>query len=152
MSAEMSAAMNTPPFWNKILVPTDFSDDSFSALREAGKFLQAHDTLEVVLLHVTAPVFEGLRIHTTESQREVNEQARQALQRLASEHFPHDSHVTTLIKEGHAGETICDTASTCGVDAILIATRGRTGLKHFLLGSIAEKVVRHAPCSVLVVR
>lgn len=144
--------MNTPPFWKKILVPTDFSENSLSALREARRFLQVHAALELVLLHVTEAAFEGLRIHTTESHRERDEQARQDLQRLATEHFPLSQGVTTLVKEGQADETICDTARNCGVDAILIATQGRTGLKHFLLGSVAEKVVRQAPCSVLVVR
>jgi universal stress protein A len=52
---------------------------------------------------------------------------------------------------GHAGLQICCRAEKLGVDLIVTSTHGRTGLKHVLLGSTAEYVVRHAPCSVLVV-
>ncbi|MFT5358234.1 MAG: universal stress protein A, partial [Polyangiales bacterium] len=51
-----------------------------------------------------------------------------------------------------AAATICDYAKQHAVDYIVLATHGRTGLKHMLLGSVAEKVVRHASCSVFVVR
>jgi nucleotide-binding universal stress UspA family protein len=53
---------------------------------------------------------------------------------------------------GHAYSEIPDTAKAMGADLIVIATHGYTGLKHVLLGSTAERVVRHAPCPVLTVR
>jgi universal stress protein A len=143
--------MSTPTPWKKILVPTDFSEDSLTALREARRF-QDLSEVEVVLLHVTEPAFEGLRIQTSGLHDETSKSARHQLEALALAYFGSDSAVTTLIKEGKAGEVVCELARTLNADAIFIATHGITALKHFLLGSVAEKVVRHAPCSVLVVR
>jgi nucleotide-binding universal stress UspA family protein len=57
-----------------------------------------------------------------------------------------------LVKDGRPADVICKTAADEKADAIIIPTHGHSGLKHALLGSVAEKVVRHAPCSVLVVR
>ena len=120
-------------------------------MREAHKFQQLTQA-EVVLVHVTEPAFEGLRIQTGDLRREVKVSATKRLQALVTGEFHASPHVSTLVKEGRAGDVICDLARTLGVDAIFIATHGITAMKHFMLGSVAEKVVRHAPCSVLVVR
>ena len=58
----------------------------------------------------------------------------------------------TLVRFGRSFHEIADAARTLKVDLIVIATHGYTGLKHALLGSTTERVVRHAPCPVLVVR
>jgi universal stress protein A len=143
--------MSKPTHWKKILVPTDFSEDSLSAVREARHFQQLAQA-EIVLVHVTEPAFEGLRIHTSQLHDESEAAARQQLQALVATHFGTGSHVSTLVKDGSAGDVICDLARTLKVDVIFIATHGITAIKHFMLGSVAEKVVRHAPCNVLVVR
>ncbi len=143
--------MSTPTHWQKILVPTDFSEDSLAAVREARRYQQLSEA-EVVLVHVTGPAFEGLRIHTNELHDETQKAARQQLEALAIAHFGSAASVTTLVKDGRAGDVICELARTVNADAIFIATHGITALKHFMLGSVAESVVRHAPCSVLVVR
>lgn len=59
--------------------------------------------------------------------------------------------VETSLEVGHAGEQICDRAQDRHADLIVTSTHGMTGLKHILLGSTAEYVVRHAHCPVLVV-
>jgi nucleotide-binding universal stress UspA family protein len=143
--------MSTPTHWKKILVPTDFSADSLTALREA-KVFQQHSQAEVVLLHVTEPAFEGLRINTKAKHDQMQMDARKELDALASAHFSRAASVTTLVQDGSAADVICELAGTLKVEVIFIATHGITALKHFMLGSVAEKVVRHAPCSVLVVR
>lgn len=143
--------MNSLAPWKKILVPTDFSEDSFMALPEARFFKESFGA-EVVLLHVTEPAFEGLRIHTRELHHETLAQAREKLEALVKTHFADAGGVSCQLREGRAGEVICETARLAGVDAIFIASHGITALKHYLLGSVAEKVVRHAPCRVLVVR
>lgn len=143
--------MSTRTHWKKILVPTDFSEDSLAAVREARRFQQIAPA-EVVLVHVTEPAFDGLRIHTTDLHDETQKAARQQLEALVDMHFGGSSSVTTLIKDGQPGDVICELARTMNADAIFIATHGITALKHFMLGSVAEQVVRHAPCSVLVVR
>ena len=53
---------------------------------------------------------------------------------------------------GRADQAICDLAKDEHFDLVLLATHGLTGLRHFLLGSVAERVVRHAPCPVLTVK
>jgi nucleotide-binding universal stress UspA family protein len=57
-----------------------------------------------------------------------------------------------VIGEGPPVDEIVRIARENQVDLIVIATHGHTGLKHLLLGSVAERVIRHAPCAVLVVR
>ncbi|WP_395742799.1 universal stress protein [Prosthecobacter sp.] len=143
--------MSTPKHWQKILIPTDFSDDALKAIRQAMLLLQPG--MELVLVHVTEPAFDGLRIHTGELHNAVQQAAQKQLEELVEAHFPgHRAQVSTVVQEGRAGEIICGLAESLKVDAIIIATHGITALKHFLLGSVAEKVVRHAPCSVLVAR
>lgn len=120
-------------------------------MREAHRFQQMTQA-EVVLVHVTEPPFEGLRIHTRDLQQDVKITATKRMEALVAEHFRGNPKVKTLVKEGRAGEVICELARASEVDVIFIATHGITALKHMMLGSVAEKVVRHAPCSVLVVR
>lgn len=57
-----------------------------------------------------------------------------------------------LVRDGSPFDEICNAARESDSDLIVIATHGRTGLKHVFLGSTAERVVRHAPCPVLIVR
>jgi nucleotide-binding universal stress UspA family protein len=59
---------------------------------------------------------------------------------------------TTLLRTGQPHTEIVEAARELGADLIVLSTHGHTGLTHALLGSTAEKVVRHAPCPVLVVR
>lgn len=144
--------MSTPTHWQKILVPTDFSEDSLKSLREAARFLHL-GTREVVLCHVTEPAFDGLRIHTGDAHQVARQEARQRLETLVDTHLGgHHGQVTTLVRDGRPGEEICELARSLGADVIFISTHGISALKHFVLGSVAEKVARHAPCSVLVVR
>ncbi|HTD65875.1 MAG TPA: universal stress protein, partial [Candidatus Limnocylindria bacterium] len=59
---------------------------------------------------------------------------------------------STVVRNGVPFHEIAQAAATLKIDLIVISTHGYTGLKHVLLGSTAERVVRHAPCPVLVVR
>ncbi|HYF36540.1 MAG TPA: universal stress protein [Prosthecobacter sp.] len=143
--------MSTQAPWNKILVAVDFSSHSLQAVREARSFQQAAH-VEVVLLHVTPPAFDGLRIHTGDFHKETQNSAREQLAALIPVHFPGSTSVSTLVKDGHPVETICDVARMLAADVIFIGTHGISAVEHYMLGSVAEKVVRHAPCRVLVVR
>jgi nucleotide-binding universal stress UspA family protein len=58
----------------------------------------------------------------------------------------------TVVRNGTPSMEIVELANTLPADIIIISTHGRSGLKHVLMGSVAEHVVRHAPCPVLVVR
>jgi nucleotide-binding universal stress UspA family protein len=60
--------------------------------------------------------------------------------------------VTSILREGSPAKVIAEVAGEMATDLLVISTHGYTGLKHVLMGSIAEQVVRYAPCPVLVVR
>jgi universal stress protein A len=141
----------TPDLWQKILVPTDFSECADAAVHAAAA-LQQKSGAEVILLHVTEPAYQGLRVQTDDLHAQMRHAAENGLKKLAAEAFSNATSVRSLVKDGRPADVICKTAADEKADAILIPTHGHSGLKHALLGSVAEKVVRHAPCSVLVVR
>lgn len=122
-----------------------------SALKTAAA-LHQRSGAAIILLHVTEPAYEGLRIQTEELHERMMNEAEAKLKQLAAECFPNAADVTVMVKEGRPADTICSTAAEAKSDAIIIPTHGHSGLKHILMGSVAEKVVRHACCSVLVVR
>jgi universal stress protein A len=141
----------TPDLWQKILVPTDFSECADAAVHAAAA-LQQKSGAEIILLHVTEPAYQGLRVQTDDLHAQMRHAAENGLKKLAAEAFSNATSVRSLVKDGRPADVICKTAADEKADAILIPTHGHSGLKHALLGSVAEKVVRHAPCSVLVVR
>jgi len=140
-----------PGLWKKLLVPTDFSACSLAALKTAARFHQSTQA-EVILLHVTEPAYEGLRIHTEDLHAKMIKEAEVALKKLATDHFASQDGITVRVVEGRSAEKICSTAEEENVEVIIIPTHGHSGLKHMLVGSVAEKVVRQAGCDVLVVR
>lgn len=141
----------------RVLVPVDFSEPSKSALQYAqslGKQLGA----ALTLIHVVEPFwyphdwdyvpgFEG-KIGTEAREKE----ARKRLAGLATELV--DSSVPTepCVRVGTPWNEIVSAAENLDADLIIIGTHGRTGLKHVVMGSTAERVVRHAHCPVLVAR
>jgi len=138
----------------KILVPTDFSEQSSEALRRAGVLAARHHA-EVYLLHVMEPAvyFETDMIPVLPV-NEINEAMRKgANKRLkdqaAAAGFPLVMHLEE--SSGEPARSICMFAESLPADLILIGRHGHQGrLEHFLIGSTAERVVRHASCSVLV--
>jgi universal stress protein A len=142
----------------KILVPVDFSDGSLQALDYAvalGRPFQA----ELLILFVVEPVYYatpadlyGASANLSmllEEQRRVGERQLAELgRRLEKEKV----RFRTFLDSGVPYQKITDRAQRLGADLIVMATHGRTGLSHLLLGSVAEKVVRSAHCPVLTVR
>ncbi len=141
---------------NKILVPTDFSDFSNKALDYAMALAKAHDA-EVLVLHVTAPPSYPVETSiAAEVYEEIEDRMRQdAEKRLAEILEGEDARTVathTRVAEGSPFVQIIRIAREEDVDLIVIATHGVSGIKHLLLGSTAEKVVRKAPCPVLTVK
>jgi nucleotide-binding universal stress UspA family protein len=138
-----------------ILVPTDFSDGSRRALETALDL--AHDTgARVTLLHVhhvPASVFPDVILPMTpELMRDVERSVDHVLEHLVEEARQHGVEADFHTVFGTTHLEICKSAEDVGADLIVIGTHGRSGLSHVLLGSVAEKVVRKAPCPVLTVR
>jgi universal stress protein A len=142
----------------KILVPTDFSLPSQHALRYALSLAKTTHS-QILLLHVVdTPAYlpmlaaEGGAIALPDLQERARGFADQHLKDMAQHEVPATVDVKTMRREGPAYVEILDVARKEGVDMIVMATQGLTGLKHFLLGSTAERVVREAPCPVLTLR
>ncbi len=136
-----------------ILVPVDFSESTPSsiayALELAGKF-SARITLYHVVQIMYPPGLEPVFTYEKEI-KAVQDEAEKQLRELAGSIAPM-AEVNTALESGVPWDCIVNRADKYGVDLIVIGTHGRSGLKHLFLGSVAERVVRHAPCAVLVVR
>ena len=144
-----------PPGIKSILVPTDFSKPSESALTYA--LALAHQFgARLTLLHVIEPIATP-DFATSFPLAIDNEKAKKFCEGVltqTAEKFEIEPELLEkkLVRFGRPFNEIADAARTLKVDLIVIATHGYTGLKHTFLGSTAERVVRHAPCPVLVVR
>ena len=137
----------------RILVTSDFSVSSKAALRYAAALAQEFGA-EILLIHVVPTMLPTDLSHlglTTEEKRLIHG-AKDLLPFVREAELDSKLPVRLQVLNGTPAEEICKAAKENASDLIVIATHGNTGLKHFCLGSVAEKVVRHAPCPVLVVR
>jgi nucleotide-binding universal stress UspA family protein len=141
----------------RILVPTDFSETSDEALRYAVT-MAGRIGATVQLLHVLDDplVAEGLaaEAYIVEAPTLRTGMLREAQARLAQRSDAGDPavRIDSEVLFGHGAKTIAEYAVARGVELIVMGTHGRTGVAHLLLGSVAERLVRTAPCPVLTVR
>ncbi|MGH0030855.1 MAG: universal stress protein [Myxococcota bacterium] len=138
-----------------ILAPVDFSDNTPPILEWAAHLAAEHGS-SVVLLHayhlpVEFQQLEGAYL-PPDFWASVRGEAEATLARYAEELTAKGIPVETAVCEGYAATVIVEEAAERGVDLIVIGTHGHSGLKHLLLGSIAERVVHKAGCPVLTVR
>jgi len=144
----------------KILAPIDFSEHSMNAMRSAMEL--AKDVgAEVHLMHVIAPHHHFIPLPLATSAEESRElvreaamieQAEQELARIKKDDFGDSKNVSTFAVVGHPVQKLVDYAKEQSIDLIVMATHGRSGIEHVLLGGTTEKIVRSSPCSVLVIR
>jgi nucleotide-binding universal stress UspA family protein len=155
--ATKSATPKTPsPLHIKsILVPLDFSPSSKKALDYAVEVARQFKA-KLTLLHVVEPVATPdfaasfpLAMESDELMATAKEQTERVVK---AGRVPRGIIEKVLVRFGRSFHEIAEAARTRKVDLIIISTHGYTGLKHALLGSTTERVVRHAPCPVLVVR
>ena len=142
--------------FRRILCAVDFSDPSREAMRVAAG-LARESAATLVLVHVwQVPVwFTSPEYQLPETFMQETVDAATAELEVWKTHARklRVSEVTTAFVRGVPWDRIVSAAKADpACDLIVIGTHGRTGLKHVLIGSVAEKVVRHAPCPVLVVR
>jgi nucleotide-binding universal stress UspA family protein len=137
-----------------ILVPLDFSEPAEKALRYAVAFGGRFEA-RITLLHVrelpyylAEPGFVPAVTPIDDPSEAVTRRLEADVRRLV----PPEMHERTLLRVGAPFDEICKAAAELNTDLIILSTHGYTGLKHALMGSTAERVVRHAPCPVLVVR
>jgi nucleotide-binding universal stress UspA family protein len=157
---------------DKILVPVDYSDDSYQALQWGASLAEKYGA-HLLLLHVIPSAVEevcpqgarslspapyyyevpapGVWIRhplllefEEEAQAELHEFARKALKEAVS--------VQVRVAAGKPAEEILRVAREERIDLIVMGTHARTGLRHLLLGSVAEAIARYSPCPVCIVR
>jgi len=142
----------------RILSPIDFHDNSLAALEYAAQFARQYDAT-VYLLHVVPS--DEFHLHRDVYRSEesggadvkwAEKVAKEKLQEIAQKHLRGGIRHEILIRVGDAAKAILETAEVVGAEVIVMATHGRTGVPHFFLGSVAERVVRAAPCPVLTIR
>ncbi len=139
----------------RILVPLDFSEVSLRALPSAAALARSF-AAKLTLLHVveTYPIdrvvgMADAKLLNASLEEKGQQRLKEAAQNLRA---ASDIDVQTQVKWGKPFQVITQMAAELKVDMIVLTTHGFTGLKHAYLGSTAERVVRHAPCAVLVVR
>jgi len=156
VDVKASAAPAAPVQLKKILVPVDFSTCSKKAVQYAVPFARQFKA-GILFLYVVP-----LHFHYSDDEIEVDSDALSSMRQetdasrkltdLIRELVPDDVAVDAEIRHGVEAAEIVDLARKADTDVIILSTHGRTGRAHSLVGSVAEDVVRLAPCPVLVVR
>jgi nucleotide-binding universal stress UspA family protein len=137
-----------------LLVPVDFSDSSVRALHHAVDLAtESHGSL--IILHVVPADYGWLAIGREESRdldKALQRQAVDRLRALANAHVRQNVPVDLEVRLGRPAEEIVAAATESKCDLIVLSTRGDTGLDRYLIGSVADRVARLAPCPVFLMR
>jgi nucleotide-binding universal stress UspA family protein len=138
----------------RILVPVDFSDSSARALRHAAG-LTWESGGSLIVVHVVPADYGWLGIGRDESRdldRSLQRQAADRLGVFADKHVRDTVAADLQVRIGQPAEEIVAAARESKADSIVLSTRGLTGLDRYLIGSVADRVARLAPCPVLLLR
>lgn len=134
----------------KIVVPVDFSEDSFAAIDTALELVAGPGSLHIVYV---LPIFDPAEpdvVWSTVNDETRRRHGEQALrERLSDAKY---KGVNLHVLFGEPGHKITELAGSEGAELIVLSSHGRTGISRLLIGSVAEKVVRLAHCPVLVLR
>lgn len=147
------------PF-QKVICPTDFSEASLCGLKMASEMAEKFGSEVIVLYvltsiqHLPSPHVEASEItfDTVAYEKRLVEEAQAKLAEIAAEIFPEGVEPRLEVRIGQPAQEILEASREDDADAIFMATHGRTGLKHIVFGSVAERVVSRAGCPVLTVR
>ena len=141
----------------KVLCAIDFSEASFEALKAANEMALTFSA-ELLLVHVRHPfpwpsdllAAPGFDVRACERQQA--EDIRRQFEEVAATRVPEGIRRRLIVQEGDAGHEILQTAEREAVNLIVIATHGMSGWHHYVHGAVAQRVIHHTPCAVLVVR
>jgi nucleotide-binding universal stress UspA family protein len=142
----------------KIVCPTDFSEPSFEALQAAVE-LARHFSAELIVVHVVQPIplvaaehMSSAAFNVPAYQAEMEMSSRILLKEQIEQRIPEGVAARPQVLLGDPADQIVQAAADEKADLIVIATRGQTGFKRLVFGSVAEKVVRLAGVPVLSIR
>ncbi|HLF86139.1 MAG TPA: universal stress protein [Nitrospiria bacterium] len=137
----------------KILVPTDFTVYSDHAIEYAIMVAREFEA-KILLVHVIEPMAYSVTdtVQIIDHYAALKTVAGPILKNLQNKLLKKGLEVDTLLLDGTPYLEIVKKSRQAGIDLIIMGTHGRTGIKHVLMGSVAERVVRMAPCPVLTVR
>ncbi len=133
-----------------ILVPWDFSEMSKDALEKAVEIADSPTQIEVVIVTPYPSAVEPSVVWGTYSEDEITENLSESFRKEIPEDKYPGIKFTSFF--GDPGSQIARRAKEIGAGLIVISSHGRTGIRRFLMGSVAERVVRLSPCPVLVLR
>lgn len=136
-----------------VLAPIDFSENSMEAMRSAWE-LASELEAEMHIVNVVAPHHTFFEQQSRELTREASiaEQTEEELARIKKTDFGNSPKIFTAVMTGAPVVKLCEYAKQNQIDLIMLATHGHTGSEFLTIGSVAEKIARNAPCSVLVYR
>ncbi len=133
--------------YNKIIIALALDHGISAQALNAAKTLVAENG-KIIAVHVSEPVKDIVRLYLSDDDID---KAHQATQDQMMERLNHEPNIESVILTGHAGREIPDYANKIGADCIIIGSH-KPGLEDFFLGSTSARVVRHAQCSVHVLR
>jgi nucleotide-binding universal stress UspA family protein len=140
--------MKSPPF-QTVIVPTDFSEFSLSAIDVALRLVDDKKRIHVFHAQPNLTSYDGA-LNWKELIDDACVQAAKALrEKLPGEKF---EGVQVSVRAGDAGDEIAKYAQEVNADLIVMPSHGRRGFKRFMVGSVTERVVRLSPCDVLVLK
>lgn len=153
--AQMESTAQVESAFPRVLIPTDFSEPSRIALDYASDVCDLFQSTAVVL-HVVEefvpPAIYGLDVNPIRSMSEkIEERARAEMERITAGFASKGIAVQHQVAMGHAPSEIISFVETKEIDLVVIASRG-SRLERFVIGSVADKVVLGAPCSVLTLK
>ena len=139
-----------------IMVPVDFSEHAQFATAHAKHLAVKYDA-RLSIMHVVEeflhPAFYGPGVQSIyDVEPDIEEKARDRLKSFYESTPGPNVDAEYLVETGRAGRSISDVAEKAGAGLLVMSTHGRTGMDHFLIGSVASRVVRSAPCPVLSVK
>ncbi|WP_419906251.1 universal stress protein [Hoeflea sp.] len=133
--------------YNKIIIASALDQGFAQRAIQTAKILLT-DNGKIIALHVVEPVNNVVQSFVSE---EAKSQGHKTIQEMMSDRFGDDQHIESVILSGHPGSIIPAHAKMVGADCIIVGSH-KPGLEDFFLGSTSSRIVRHASCSVHVLR
>ena len=140
-----------PPLFERILCPIDFDQNSMAALGIAAQMAEESKGM-LYILHVVLAPFHASEVPAQPKVEEWERDAQARLEDAARRNLEGKVKYSLILKTGNPTAAIIEAEQELRPDAVVMATHGRTGLGHLLIGSVTEHVVRESICPVVTIR